>query len=271
MILDDFGRHGQFIVLFGVLTAPLLPRSGVMSRTLGAAALLLFLGPLNPLLLRFFARLTTPEVAWRLLWSFPFVAFAAMAMVAIEEAARLRWGRMGIAGAGAAALAGIALLIPYSTLRQSNHVWFSWEPYKLPPRDWDLAQAAAKATPRGESALAPEAIAQWIPLLEDRPTLVSARSIYDDQMAVQMAVGEGEERRELRELFSGQQFSPDGTERLLDRLAHYRVGLVVTTPEVADRLNAPLIRRGYRRVSEGMDYVFYALTSHFAAQSRPPR
>jgi hypothetical protein len=90
-------------------------------------------------------------------------------------------------------------------------------------------------------------------------------------MAVQMAVGEGEERRELRELFSGQQFSPDGTERLLDRLAHYRVGLVVTTPEVADRLNAPLIRRGYRRVSEGMDYVFYALTSHFAAQSRPPR
>ncbi len=257
-VREGFGAHGQYILLAALLAGPFLARSPRLRFRLAITALIYFLVALNPFLFKFIARLTTPESVWRTLWSVPVAGVAALAMVNALEEASQNLGKRGIAVAGFILVAVFAWLAPHSTLRKSNWVTFSLSPVKVTRKDWQTARAAIALTPPVTALLAPESIAEWVPTFVERPPLVSVRQVYDGQMAVRMSPEDAKDRRELRELVSGRDFSPKDVEELLDDLSHYRVGLIVATPAAALRLKDALIARRYLPLPEHDDYAFFA-------------
>jgi hypothetical protein len=256
-VLEGFGAHGQYVLLAALLAGPFLARSPRLQFRLALVALILFLVALNPFLFKFIAKLTTPESVWRILWSVPVAGITAAAMVNAIEQASQAWGNRGIALAGFIVVGMLAWLAPHSSLRRSNWVSFSATPIKAPYTDWQTARTAIALTPPATALLAPEAIAAWVPTFVVRPPLVSVREVYDEQMAVRMPPEEAKTRRELRELVSGEDFSPISTEELLGTLRSYRVGLIVATPAAAFRLKNALIARKYLPLPEHGDYVFF--------------
>ena len=260
IVVDNFGERGQYVILFGLLAAPIFAPSPQIRRRLGGAAALFLLGPLNPFLFQIFCKLATTETVWRILWSLPAVLFPSVAIVWIMQAAWERWKIAGLALAALTTAGAAIFLFPKPTLRPSNHLNYSLQPFKLPSPQWQLAQYAAKAAPPGMAVLAPENIAAWIPLLEVRPPLVSVRSNYDDQMAVRLPAGQGAERRQLRLLVSGSSFPPRQAARSLDALPGFHVGLIVCTRGAAAHLTPLLVRRGFRRTLADSGYVFFVLS-----------
>lgn len=257
MVAQVFGAHGQYVIWLGLLCSPLLAPPRYRKR-FAALVLLYSLIALDPFLVKVIARMATSVSAWRILWCMPIAGFVAASLVWAFEAARENWGRRGALLAAALIAGCIFYLEPYSTLRRANEVTFSLGALKVPPREWSAAQAAIHDSPPGASVLAPESVAAWIPTFVHRPPLVSVRANYDDQMAVHMTAEEARTRRELREMVSGSQFSPQRNEELLDSLQRYSVGLIVAHRAVADRLQNDLVKHGYSRTGIVEDYVMFA-------------
>jgi hypothetical protein len=149
-------------------------------------------------------------------------------------------------------------LAPYSSFAPSGGVSYSLSPLKVRVQDWETARNAIAVTPSGAAVLAPEAVAVWIPTFVHRPPIVSVRDVYDEEMGVRMPPDESRERRELRELVSGQELPPERMEALLSALPRYRVGLILATTAAASRLQDALADHGYSRTHEEDGYVFFA-------------
>jgi hypothetical protein len=259
------GRHGQFIILPGLLVAPLLVRSARVGWQLAIASLTVFLLILNPFLFGAFARLVTSEVVWRLLWAAPLVGFASIMLIGLTEFAEARASVRGLVASVLATLMVFAVLTRSSTLRRANRVSFSLQLTKVPPDIHDLARTAAAAAPDGTAVLAPEAVACWIPTFLQRPPLVSVRAVYDRQMAAQMSPAEAGERRRLREFVSGKDMAAMTRAQFLDLLSRYHVGVVVTTEAAASNLQDELLKAGFSVSQRRSGYVLFALNKNSAA------
>lgn len=258
-IAQVFGAHGQYLIWLGLLFAPVVA-TACHRRRLAAWALLYFLIPVDPFLVKTIARLATSVSAWRVLWCVPVIGFVAAGLVWTLEAGTARWGRKGALAAAVLILACIAYLLPNSSLRPSNGVTFSLQPLKVPPREYAAAEVAVENSE--STVLAPESVAAWIPTFVHRPQLVSVRANYDDEMAIHMTTDEATTRRELREMVSGTPFSPQRTEELLDSLQAYSVWLIVTERSTADRLEPNLMTHDYSRTRTVGNYVFFARPDH---------
>ena len=99
----------------------------------------------------------------------------------------------------------------------------------------------------------------WVPTFVQRPPLVSVRELYDEEMGVHMPPQEPRERRELRELVSGQEFPPDREQELLTALPRYQVGLILATAPAAVGLHDVFAQHGYTKIREENGVVFFAL------------
>jgi hypothetical protein len=255
-----YGEHTQYIFLVALLAAPFLVRDLNLRWKLVVLALFCFLVPLNPFTFKLLARLTTRDAVWRLLWCVPVVAIAAVALVNGIEFVTERWGRTGLGATVALLLCTLYYLAPYSSLAPSNGVTYSLQPLKVPTADYEAARAVIAATPQNKSILAPESVAVWVPTFVDRRPLVSVRELYDEEMGVHMLAAETSERRELRELVSGREFSPEHREQLLDSLPRYSVGLIVVTAAASDDLAAALLRHGYSHIRNANGYALFRVT-----------
>jgi hypothetical protein len=259
------GRHGQFIILTGLLLSPLLVRSARVGWQLATASLIFFVIILNPFLFRFFIRLATPEAVWRLLWAAPLVGFASITVIGLIEFAEARARVPGLVASMVAILIALVVLTRSSTLRKANRVSFSLQLTKVRPDIDDLAHTAAAAAPDGTAVLAPEAVACWIPTFLKRPPLVSVRAVFDRQMASQMSAAETSERRQLRELVSGKGTGAETAGQFLDLLKRYHVGVVVTTEAAASNLQDELLRGGFSVSQRRNGYVLFALNKNRTA------
>ena len=149
----------------------------------------------------------------------------------------------------------------------ANNVTYSLKPLKVADSDYETAREAIADTPPGATILAPESVAVWVPTFVNRRPLVSVRELYDEEMGIHMVAAEAKERRELRELVSGREFSPQDRERLLDSLARYSVGLIVVSASAPDDLVAALSSHGYSHLRNAQGYALFRATP---AES-PPR
>jgi hypothetical protein len=221
----------------------------------------------------FIAKLATPESVWRTLWSLPVVAFSALSIAGIFSEARSRWrlrsathlsaiGRLAYIIPVVIVLAVAGVLLSQSTIRKSNNVSFSFRPNKVPPAEWSVAVAASSAAPRSTSVLAPVEIATWIPILIERPELVSVRPNYDDQMGVRMTPKDAATRRELREFVEGKQFPAKDVQELLQVLPHYRVSVVVVSHSVSRQVSNSIAAQGYSALQTLHGYVLWNRTTH---------
>ena len=259
------GRHGQFIILPGLLLSPLLVRSARVGWQLATASLTIFLLILNPFLFAAFARLVTSEVVWRLLWAAPVVGFASIMLIGLTEFAESRASLPGLVASVLATLSVFVVLTRTSTLRTATRVSFSLQLTKVRPDIEDLARTAAAAAPDGTAVLAPDAVACWIPTFLKRPPLVSVRAVYDRQMVAQMSPAEASERRRLRELVSGKPTGAETPAQFLDLLSRYHVGVVVTTEAAASNLQDELLKAGFSLSQRRDGYVLFALKKNTTA------
>ena len=257
-VAQVFGAHGQYLLWLGLLFAPVAAIACHRWR-LATYALLYFLIPVDPFLVKTIARLATSVSAWRVLWCVPVIGFVAAWLAWTLEAGTAKWGRKGALAAAVLILACIAYLSPNSTLRPSNGVTFSLQALKVPPQEYAAAQAAVESS--GPTVLAPESVAAWIPTFVHRPQLVSVRANYDEQMAMHMTADDATTRRQLREMVSGTQFPPQRTEELLDSLQKYSVGLIVADPSIASRLEPDLIKHHYLPTKTVENYALFARQS----------
>jgi Family of unknown function (DUF6077) len=259
-----FSPHWQYIFLLALLAAPFVVRESSLRRKLMVVVLIYFLVPLNPFAYKLLSKLTTREAVWRILWSVPVAAIAAVVIVNGLEIASEYWGNRGTIVAGFVLACGFLYLAPYSSFRQSNEVSYSLTPLKVRLHDWEVARRAVAVAPPGGAILAPEEVAIWIPTFVHRPPLVSVRAIYDQQMGVQMPPQEARERRQLRELVSGGEFSAQPAEALLAALSRYDVGLIVVAVAAAGRLEQPLAKYRYSPIVEEDRYVLFARVAHLS-------
>jgi hypothetical protein len=252
-----FTEHGQYLFLFALLVAPFLVRDSRLRWKLILAVLLYFLVPLNTFTFKLLAKFATQEAVWRILWSVPVAGIATAAAVNVVEIASECWGKRGMVLAVLVLLCCFAYLAPYSSFGPASGVSYSLSPLKVRVQDWETARDAIAVTPPAAAVLAPEAVAVWIPTFVHRPPIVSVRDVYDEEMGVRMPPDEARERRELRELVSGQELPPERMEALLSALPRYRVGLILTTTPAASRLQDALAEHGYARTHEEDGYVFF--------------
>jgi hypothetical protein len=255
-----FGAHAQYFIFFALLSTPFLQRNTRLRWYLTVMVLLYFLGPLDPFTFKLLAKLATRDAVWRVLWCMPVAGIAATAFVSAVREAGDKWGRTGTATAGLALAGALAYLLPYSSLASSNGVSYSLKPLKVVESDYETAREAIADAPPGAAILAPENVAVWVPTFVNRRPLVSVREIYDGEMGVHMPAAEASERRELRELVSGREFSPEHREQLLDSLPRYSVGLIVVTAPVSDDLAAALSRHGYSHIRSPSGYALFRVT-----------
>jgi hypothetical protein len=256
-----FGEHTHYLFLFALLAAPFLVRESSLRWRLMVVVLIYFLLPLNPFTFKLLAKFTTRDAVWRILWCVPVVGIAAAPVVHAIEIAFERWGRRGLAVSVFLLVCGLGYLVPHSSFAAANGVSYSLRPLKVPPHDYETARDAIAATPAGTAVLAPDTIAVWIPTFVHRPPLVSVRELYDEEMGVHMAPQEAKERRELRELVSGQEFPLDREQELLNALPRYQVGLIVALAPAAIRLQDVFGKHGYSKIREENGFVFFAVVS----------
>lgn len=263
-----FGPRGQYLIFLGLLTAPLFAESERLRKLLSYAALLYLLGPLNPFLFALFSKLITTESVWRILWSLPVVGFTAVSVLGMFAEARRRWRlpssihwyaieRLAYIVPVVAVVTITGALLPDSTLRKSNNVFFSSNPSKIPPAKWSVVVAASCEAPPFTSVLAPEQIATWIPILIHRPDLVSIRPNYDEQMRFRMTSIDADRRRDLRELVSGRQFPAEQVQKLLQVLPQYRVSVIVVPNSTSKQLASAIAEQGYSVVQHLDGYVLW--------------
>jgi hypothetical protein len=256
-ITSVFAAHTQYLFLLALLAAPFLARDARLRRVLTVLALAYFVIAINPFTFKFLSKFTTRDAVWRLLWCVPIPAIVATACVNVVELAARRWRRSGVATALLVLAVGVAYLMPYSSWARSNGVTYSLRPLKVAGSDYEIARQAIAATPPSTTALAPENVAVWIPTFVRRVPLVSVRRIYDDEMGAHLSTDDARTRRELREFVSGQAFSTNDAERLLDSLARYDVGLIVTPSSVRPRIAPALARRNFTILREENGYTLF--------------
>lgn len=253
------GTHTQYFFLLALLAAPFLERSAKRRWTVTVLVLAYLLIALNPFTMKLLSRFTTRDAVWRVLWCLPVAGIASAACINTMQAIRERWGKWGTLAVAVLSIAGFIYFVRHSSFAPSNNVTYSLRPLKVVDADYALAQYAIAVTPPDTSVLAPENLAVWIPTFVRRPPLVSVREIYDAEMGVHLPPEEARTRRELREWVSGRKFSEPETQRLLDGMSQYQVGLVVAPIPAAQRVEIELRKRNHIVGIQTNRYVFFRL------------
>jgi hypothetical protein len=185
------------VLLLGLLLLFLAAGTAVVSPALSGISLYvlaLLLLVLNPFLWEVYGQRVTGNLNYRLLWSVPMpLAFAALASV-MWTSSRRAWRPAIVLGLLTLTLG------PGSILHR-----VVWGPslVKVPPSDYAAADQINSLTPdNGGLILAPEAVASWIPTLDDARPVVEARTIYLPQR-LSMPPDERQLRQRLFEWVSG--------------------------------------------------------------------
>jgi hypothetical protein len=237
------GTQTQYFFLLAVLAAPFLERDAGRRWTIAVLVLAYLLVALNPFTMKLLSRFTTRDAVWRVLWCLPVAGIASAACINAVHAMKERWGKWASLAIAVASIAGFIYFARHSSFSSANGVAYSLRPLKVADADYAVARDAIAGAPVNTSVLAPENIAVWIPTFVRRPPLVSVREIYDAEMGTHLPPEEARARRELREWVSGREFSEQETQRLLDSLPEYRVGLIVAPAGIEPALAIELRKR----------------------------
>ncbi|MYZ43678.1 DUF6077 domain-containing protein [Schauerella aestuarii] len=196
-----FGTHQQYLIVLLLMAGPLLARNGPLRWALAIPPLLLFSIYLNPWFAGFISHyITTPAVYWRVVWTFPILIFGSIGIAVIMD----EWRRPSVPRILRAMpvlllVIGIALALPYNTLRHDNiGAFHGFAKDKIAKADVVLARKViALDVGEGGRVLAPDAVAGVISRYERHPKLISVRGSYLDMLAYAMPEDEYVRRRAL--------------------------------------------------------------------------
>ena len=176
-----FGPSQQYLVAILLLAGPVLAPDAVIRRRLAIPPLLLFAIYLNPWLADFISSyVTTPDVYWRVVWTFPVLIFLSASVCIIIDWLAQRQGRCFSPAILAATVVGFLVLsLPFHTLRpQNSGLQWDFAGRKIPINDYLVAKKAIHVNGKKGRLLAPDEISGVVSRFEEHPKLVSVRESY---------------------------------------------------------------------------------------------
>lgn len=230
-------------------------RSGLIQVFCGALILA------NPWTGEFLAQHVSVNMAYRILWAWPFALFVALGLASLADllAARenhvwikwrllpsLRWRLLMLLALLLAAVPGKLTPLP------QNHVRFDWSGYRVD--EWYApAKTVCAAVPRGSSVLAPKKINLWLTTFREHPSVNVIKS-YTITLRPFLGPTEYETRERLDRALSGLEGDTLNEPWLRETLRTRNYALVV---ELTDQLPPPMMLRtsltalGYLREQRG--------------------
>ncbi len=211
---------------------------------------------LNPLVMNDYwaQRILGRDTVWRLFWAVPLPLFSAIMFASLLGVFSLLSSRPGPALYACVVLTFAAVVPDRYTFSESNRTAIDWPRLKVPDEPYRIAGLINGLTERGASALAPRAVAVWIPTFRGHPDPVVARSHY---LAPLKSYGESEQigiRLGLQSFVEGK--VPFSAAKPILEEAIRKLNLRVIVFHRRDHkddkgLVGFLLSSGFRRVSDG--------------------
>jgi hypothetical protein len=252
MLEQTWGPWSTRVLLVALLSAWAFARDPASARYFAAGAFFFLLAALDPY--------TTPHVAaasvgfktyWRLTWALPLPFFLAVALdglLARALAARTR--ALAASACLALALPALAFAACFGTLLRANSVVLGPPGPKVPPLEFGVARTVVRAVPERGVVLAPEPVAEWLPLFVAHPQAIGIRHMY---LSLAFPPAETAQRSNMMRYVEGR-YRPPGAERwFADALRSHGVTAVVFAGDTPwrDEIAQALSARGWRHVSRG--------------------
>jgi hypothetical protein len=252
MLEQTWGPWSTRVLLVALLSAWGFVRDPIRARYFAAGAFFFLLAALDPY--------TTPWVAaasvgyktyWRLTWALPLPFFLAVALdgllaraLAVKSKALAAWGCLALA------LPSFAFAARFGTLLCANSVTLGVPGPKVPLLEYGVARIVARQVPERGVVLAPEPVAEWLPVFVAHPQAVGVRHMY---LGLAFPPAETAQRSNMMRYVEGRYRPPGAARWFADALRDHRVTAVVfaRTAPWRDEIAGALAARGWRQVAGG--------------------
>jgi hypothetical protein len=250
------GERQCFIFLAALIGAwTVAPRRS--ARLLLAPGILLIGIMLNPLAFVFFqTRIFSPLIFQRVFWVVPWLVFVGVFICGAGN----RIGQIVSLGfprcAKPAAILSSASLLIFSLLwhplwqhKHGSHVRFG--ALKVDDAEYAIAQRLVDETPQGTAALAPESIACWTAVQDQRPPLIFVRSFYYSPGMLDFQT-----RNRLGAIAGKASLTLDDVNELRAGIKTYQLGSIVLRKGAGPIASVALIQQGFKPTTLG-GYVLW--------------
>lgn len=269
-ILDNtWGWWSTRLLLVALLAAWAFVRDPVRGRYFSAGAFFFLLVVLNPYTVRFVAEnFVGTRTYWRLTWALPLPFFLAVMLDDVAKRA-LRMRPKPLAACSCLILAALAAVFAsrFGTLLCANSVTLGIPGLNVPPVEYDVARRVVEQVPEEGTALAPEAVATWLPIFVAHPKLIGVRQMY---LSLAFTPRETAQRSNMMRYVAGKYRPPDAAAWFAESIRQYHVSAVVFMRSAlwSKEMETVLDSQGWRPVSCGT-YEIWVEGEHGSATTKP--
>ncbi len=262
VITHILGDHRQLLMLLAGMVcswsvAPCRSRALLL-----APPLLLLSVMINPLFTKFLqTHIFSPITFWRGLWVMPWLVWSATficgfsvlvaRLIAGQNSAGSRW--IAIA-CGCAVLAIMLGAHPIWRSRNGTHLHFGALAVNEP--EYTVAEQVSARTPAGTAALAPELVACWIAVQDERPPLIFVRWFYTQSSPGEGGMEDVRLRNQLGEIAGKADLDQRDLAALLAGVTRYHLGAIVLSKKAEFAAADVLVPAGFRADVIG-DYALW--------------
>jgi hypothetical protein len=251
VLTDTLGDRAQLWFFLAAIVGAWAVAPRRAQALLLAPGILLLAVMINPLLTHFLQTdVFTPNTFWRGLWVMPWLAWSATflcglsAMLGSIAGFKRPWlSRLIAVSFGAAVL--IILLGRHPLWRQQNGTHIRFGGLAVDEPEYTVAKMLSAQTPPGTAALAPERVACWTAVQDQRPPLIFVRSFYTQSTAQSGGMQDLRLRNQLGEIAAKGTLDHDDLTTLLAGTARYRLGSIVLSRTAGNEVADALCNAGY--------------------------
>jgi len=222
------------------------------SQPLVLAPCILLLGVMiNPLVTHLLqTSVFTPNTYWRGLWVLPWLVWSAVFICGLSTLVGTAIGfrNLWLPRAMAVGFAAVLLTIPlgrHPIWRHQNGTTVHLGGLAVDEPEYSVAEKLATQTPPGTAALAPEVVACWTAVLDQRPRLIFVRSFYTQSTPSSGGMEDVRFRNQLGEIAGKHRLSAGDIAAILRGADRYRLGAIVLLKAAGPEVGPALTSAGF--------------------------
>jgi hypothetical protein len=206
---------------------------------------------INPLLTHLLqSSVFTPNTYWRGLWVLPWLVWSAAFVCGLSSLVGALFGLISPVlsrpiAVGFAAVVLAVLLGRHPIWRHQNGTTLGLASLAVDEPEYTVAERLATETPPGLTALAPEKVACWTAVQDQRPPLIFVRSFYTQSTPGTGGIEDVRFRNRLGEIAGKPRLTSSDVAALLTGVDRYRLGAIVLTTSAGNDVAIALRKIGF--------------------------
>lgn len=271
LLESTWGTWTAPVLLVALLSAWAFARDPVRGRYFSAGAFCFLLVALNPYTVPFAGEHSIAvKTYWRLAWALPLPLFLAVVIDGLFVRALALKPRL-LAASASLLLGVLAVLFAtrHGTLRDANQVTLGMPGADVSPVEFAVARRIVEHAGEQGAALAPEAVAAWLPVFVRHPRLVGVRQAY---LSLAFDPAETAQRSNMMRYVTGEYRPPDAPAWFAHQLRRHGV-TVVAFPHAGRwsvEIESLLAGAGWRVLACDRYVIMVGGASAAAPRDRPP-